>query len=1268
MFGTKDYIHHFSVNTSARSSMKHGVREAADCFRLREEPFMVRPDESRRSAWGDPVRVGTRVRTWRAWETLAASLRLFRPSSTQMSQRDQQWQEPVSRVAGFFSRDLVLDVDEFFQVLEDASDGGFLRGGLTKIEATGEIFGEAAWFRCKGDYSIGELLANKIELLLCQGWYADRSKRPARKPSSESVAICSFSGYSEERQALESFLFTDLSDPQARLRCILSAMAMVIRQVIRKEKEKMVVGDGAFKMWCCQLKFMIETTQQLPYQQKKLQCLLTGDTKDQGLREAFLDDLFSAKLGDAISEPQRYGHIQALLRAELMERRTSWKQRRLLDELEQEGIEKKINGSLQPFAGTTSTIASLTPVGTVKKKKKKRRDKCPDPAPVSVTLSGNVATGEYRTVMQEEQKHTADLRDTNVQGTIKLIARKDGEDRHFSRALSSPPCLTSIKMIEGPSIEMDSGSKTVMRESENSKPRNEHLPTGFSRCVQYDERKRDEGVMCFYKDEEREKNSLTVETQKMARKCEIKDEVLAEYEDVDGDGSSMTCDGQQDESVTDTENIPPENSLCQGGAVTSASSNDTLLKDLCLKLEAEVATLRGVLAAQREAISSGSGNLHTSYTHSLAFPSYGFDSAPLHTKHVPPYQHPFLQRSELHQLEIMSDDGRGGGADGTATAAWLGEGSQHHVALSAVSQFAANGGIENLYPGNGDKPVLSIAAATSTRNCIHGKRTGSSFEVSIPRNPSGPLHVWGERQPLINPIQQPQRNHVSQDHRQSRHALSASVSLGGDDVCTHSSLSTPGVAHANSTYQAECEIPALHAGREWSRHSENGPCQSSAHVCFGFTLRQIPLDFRSRLCDDIAAFVERVSVCTGSRLPQQTVAINRCRQVIQSLWPRAQVKAFGSFVSGLALPSSDVDLIICLPNVRRDAPAQAPGVLEGRNAIKETWQQELARRLRATSWVNPASIKIISHTAIPVIKMTVESQPRPSPASPHPTSPVERGTGTVASGQHSEMAAASQRPHSCRNEADLSAEPEGVALNMGWTVEYGVHLDVSIEGGQHNGLLANRVIAKLLGENFALRPLVLVLKQFMKERGLMESYSGGLSSYGLVLMVARYLQEQSNAMDTGALLLGFLDFYSNHFDPRSMGISTNQRCYFSRSSQQSHLHHQHHQHHQQNMPPLGSNRRVSLGGAGDVHLPYYYVHQQQQVRPAGGSFLENPYKFDPLYIEDPIRPSNNIGRNCFRIFQIQRAWNDAWRDLDPGSSGGVPRLNRIVQSDVGSKS
>ena len=33
-----------------------------------------------------------------------------------------------------------------------------------------------------------------------------------------------------------------------------------------------------------------------------------------------------------------------------------------------------------------------------------------------------------------------------------------------------------------------------------------------------------------------------------------------------------------------------------------------------------------------------------------------------------------------------------------------------------------------------------------------------------------------------------------------------------------------------------------------------------------------------------------------------------------------------------------------------------------------------------------------------------------------------------------------------------------------------------------------------------------------------------------------------------------------------------------------------------------------------------------------------PYTFDPLFVEDPLNPSNNVGRNAFRIFQVKRAF------------------------------
>ena len=75
------------------------------------------------------------------------------------------------------------------------------------------------------------------------------------------------------------------------------------------------------------------------------------------------------------------------------------------------------------------------------------------------------------------------------------------------------------------------------------------------------------------------------------------------------------------------------------------------------------------------------------------------------------------------------------------------------------------------------------------------------------------------------------------------------------------------------------------------------------------------------------------------------------KAAVNALWPRAQVKVFGSFVTGLQLPSSDLDCVIVLPNVRRVinhqwAIASKGGTLEGTDAIKETWQEQLTRRLQ----------------------------------------------------------------------------------------------------------------------------------------------------------------------------------------------------------------------------------------------------------------------------------------------------------------------------------
>jgi hypothetical protein len=274
-----------------------------------------------------------------------------------------------------------------------------------------------------------------------------------------------------------------------------------------------------------------------------------------------------------------------------------------------------------------------------------------------------------------------------------------------------------------------------------------------------------------------------------------------------------------------------------------------------------------------------------------------------------------------------------------------------------------------------------------------------------------------------------------------------------------------------------------------------------------------------------------------------------------------QVKAFGSFVSGLSLPSSDLDLVICLPKVHKEAGPEAAGFLEGRNAIKETWQQNLARCLSKEAWVDISSIKVISNTAVPVIKLRALS-------------------------------------------------PSGDSFPM----------DVSFEGIVHQGLEANKLCVMLMNEFLSLRPIVLVLKQFLSRRGLCESFTGGLSSYALLLVTARFLQEQppDSPLDIGAVLLGVIDFFGNRFQPAVTGISVGRRCYFSRMDYSG---------------TVGSAAFTSAPGPPSVDhvmamssvnaMNRRHSYNRHQFRSTVGiasnsSSSYYPCKFDPLYIEDPL--------------------------------------------------
>jgi len=167
--------------------------------------------------------------------------------------------------------------------------------------------------------------------------------------------------------------------------------------------------------------------------------------------------------------------------------------------------------------------------------------------------------------------------------------------------------------------------------------------------------------------------------------------------------------------------------------------------------------------------------------------------------------------------------------------------------------------------------------------------------------------------------------------------------------------------------------------------------------------------------------------------------------------------------------------------------------------------------------------------------------------------------------------------------------------------------DIPIDIGFHqtSGVSNTAIVTKLLSEYPPLRPLVIVLKYFLKTRGLHEPYSGGIGSYGLILMVTSFLQTWNKTNETptdyGLLLVEFLALFGKHFNYTTHGISVLQNSYFQKTEKGW----------------LDPNR----------------------------TFL--------LSIEDPNDPTNDVGRSSFRIMDVRLAFGFAYSVLawNPNCNG-----------------
>ncbi|XP_074354322.1 uncharacterized protein LOC141693199 isoform X2 [Apium graveolens] len=252
------------------------------------------------------------------------------------------------------------------------------------------------------------------------------------------------------------------------------------------------------------------------------------------------------------------------------------------------------------------------------------------------------------------------------------------------------------------------------------------------------------------------------------------------------------------------------------------------------------------------------------------------------------------------------------------------------------------------------------------------------------------------------------------------------------------------------------------------------------------------------LHDEIDSFHKQVIAENMVNKPYINWAVKRVTRSLQVLWPRSRTNIFGSNATGLSLPTSDVDLVVCLPPVRNLEPIKEAGILEGRNGIKETCLQHAARYLANQEWVKSDSLKIVENTAIPIIMVVVEV-----PCDLIVTHlPIPKEGPVEVSTEQDKISLADT------DVSESSVLPERSNINNAKGQTKSVRLDISFKSSSHTGLQTTELVKELTEQFPAATPLSMVLKQFLSDRSLDQSYSGGLSSYCLILMITRFLQHE----------------------------------------------------------------------------------------------------------------------------------------------------------------
>ena len=177
------------------------------------------------------------------------------------------------------------------------------------------------------------------------------------------------------------------------------------------------------------------------------------------------------------------------------------------------------------------------------------------------------------------------------------------------------------------------------------------------------------------------------------------------------------------------------------------------------------------------------------------------------------------------------------------------------------------------------------------------------------------------------------------------------------------------------------------------------------------------------------------------------------------------VDVYGSHATGLCLHWSDIDLVVG-PRANSDGEKEQPINATMQDARIKDALRRIADCLRgemANQWIT--HVHYIDQATVPVVKIQCSL------------------SALMASAGHK--------------------YPKNAKYAAIYDERFSLDITHMTEG--HNGIQCVNLVKGYLLDCWFIEPLILVLKQMLKVNGLNDPYKGGLSSYGLLLMIVAFI-------------------------------------------------------------------------------------------------------------------------------------------------------------------